>query len=392
MNIPYGRQTIDQDDIDAVVDALKSDFMTQGPRIPEFEKVVAEYHGCKFAVAFCNGTAALHACYHAAGLKPGEEFITSPITFVASANGGLYVGGIPRFVDINERDFCIDLGRIEESLTPKTRVITPVSFGGYPVDLKRLRTIADRHGLTIIHDAAHAIGARRDGRSVSEHADMTILSFHPVKHVATGEGGMVLTEREDLYRKLILFRTHGLTRDPALMEENEDGWYYEMQDLGFNYRITDMQCALGTSQMKKLDHSLFRRNEIARFYHQELADLEWLKLPDYTFDTSWLDNSAYADLKEKPRDMHAYHLFPVQVREVSERKQVYDYLRESGIFVQVHYIPVHTMPYYRERYGFKRGDFPIAERFYAGEISLPMFPALKAEQLAYVVKMIRKFK
>ncbi len=392
MNIPYGRQTIDQDDIDAVVEALKSDFMTQGPRIPEFEKVVADYHGCKYAVAFCNGTAALHACYHAAGLRPGEEFITSPITFAASANGGLYVGGIPRFVDIDEEDFCIDPDRIEEAITPRTRVVTPVSFAGYPVDLKRLRTIADRHGLTIIHDAAHAIGARRDGRSVSEHADMTILSFHPVKHIATGEGGMVLTDREDLYRRLILFRTHGITRDPAMLQKNEGAWYYEMQELGYNYRITDLQCALGTSQMKKLDHSLFRRNEIARFYREALGKLDWLQLPECGFDTAWLPDPEYRDLAKKPADLHAYHLFPVRVRDAARRKDFFDHLRGNGIFVQVHYIPLHTMPYYRESFGFKPGDFPVAERFYAQEVSLPMYPALTEEQLTFVVKMIKDFK
>lgn len=391
MNIPYGRQTIDQDDIDAVVEALKSDFMTQGPKIPEFEKVVADYHGCKYAVAFCNGTAALHACYHAAEVRPGDEFITSPITFAASANGGLYCGGIPRFVDINERDFCIDPDRIEEAITPRTRVITPVSFAGYPVDLKRLRTIADRHGLTIIHDAAHAIGARREGRSVSEHADMTILSFHPVKHVATGEGGMVLTDREDLYRRLILFRTHGITRDAALLQKNDGAWYYEMQELGYNYRITDLQCALGTSQMKKLDKSLYRRNEIARLYLKELANLDWLQLPECAFDTSWLEDPAYRDLAHKPANLHAYHLFPVRVRDAGRRKAFFDHMRANGIFVQVHYIPLHLMPYYRETFGFKTGDFPSAERFYSQEVSLPMFPALTVDQLAYVVATVRQF-
>jgi dTDP-4-amino-4,6-dideoxygalactose transaminase len=227
---------------------------------------------------------------------------------------------------------------------------------------------------------------------VSEHADMTILSFHPVKHVATGEGGMVLTDREDLYRRLILFRTHGITRDAALLQKNEGAWYYEMQELGYNYRITDLQCALGTSQMKKLDHSLFRRNEIARFYREEMGQLDWLQLPECGFNTDWLADPAYRDLAKKPTDLHAYHLFPVRVRNAARRKDFFDHLRGSGIFVQVHYIPLHLMPYYRESFGFKPGDFPKAERFYEGEISLPMFPALTNEQLEYVVQIISDYK
>jgi len=390
-HIPYGRQTIDADDIDAVVEALTSDFMTQGPKIAEFEEAMAVYHGCRFAVAFSNGTAALHGSYHASRIQKGEEFITSPITFAASANGGLYVGATPKFVDVNIADGLMNLDLLEGSITSSTKVVTPVSYAGYPVDIESVRNITDRHGLTVIHDAAHAIGARRNGRSITEGADMTILSFHPVKHVATGEGGMVLTDNETLYRRLQLFRTHGITRDPDLLEENHGAWYYEMQELGFNYRITDLQCALGLSQLGKLDHSLYRRNVIARYYREHLSKLDWLDLPMYPFSTSWLDDPNYSELENLPSDLHAYHLFPILVKDPALRKPLFDYLRSSGIFVQVHYIPVHTLPYYRREFGLKKGDFPLAEAFYAREISLPMFPALTKEQLEYIVGTLVDF-
>ncbi|WP_293960208.1 UDP-4-amino-4,6-dideoxy-N-acetyl-beta-L-altrosamine transaminase [uncultured Fusobacterium sp.] len=392
--ISYGRQFIDEDDIKTVIETLKSDYMTQGPKIKEFEDKVAEYHSCKYAVAFCNGTAALHAAYYAVGLEKGDEFITSPITFAASGNGGLYLGGVSKFVDIDKDTYNIDISKLSEAITEKTKVITPVSLAGYPVDLKAIREIIEKTGknIKIIHDAAHAIGAKRDGRNIVDYADVTILSFHPVKHVTTGEGGMVLTNNEEYYKKLCLFRTHGITKNPYELEENQGAWYYEMQDLGYNYRITDMQCALGITQMNKLNRSIYKRNQIAKFYEEQLKDIEWLKLPLRYFSKDWLAEEKYKDLKEKPENLNSYHLFPILLENAEERKRFFDYMRENNIFVQVHYIPLHLMPYYRKKFGFKKGDFPVAENYYSREVSLPMYPTLTKEELEYIIKVIKKFR
>lgn len=392
--ISYGRQFIDEDDIKTVIETLKSDYMTQGPKIKEFEDKVAEYHSCKYAVAFCNGTAALHAAYYAVGLEKGDEFITSPITFAASGNGGLYLDGIPKFVDIDKDTYNIDISKLSEAITEKTKVITPVSLAGYPVDLKAIREIIEKIGknIKIIHDAAHAIGAKRDGRNIVDYADVTILSFHPVKHVTTGEGGMVLTNNEEYYKKLCLFRTHGITKNPDELEENQGAWYYEMQDLGYNYRITDMQCALGITQMNKLNRSIYKRNQIAKFYEEQLKDIEWLKLPLGYFSKDWLEEEKYKELKEKPKNINSYHLFPILLENAEERKRFFDYMRENNIFVQVHYIPLHLMPYYRKKFGFKKGDFPVAENYYSREVSLPMYPTLTKEELEYIIKVIKKFR
>lgn len=392
--ISYGKQYIDEADIEAVLEALQSDYMTQGPKVKEFEDKVAKYHGCKYAVAFCNGTAALHGAYYAVGLKEGDEFITSPITFAASGNGALYLGGVPKFVDIDKDTYNIDTTKLKENITNKTKVITPVSLAGYPVDLKAIREIIDETGkdIKIIHDAAHAIGAKRDGRNIVDYADVTILSFHPVKHVTTGEGGMVLTNDEEYYKRLCLFRTHGITRNPKELIENHGAWYYEMQDLGYNYRITDMQCALGMTQIDKLDNSLYKRNQIAKYYEEELKDIEWLKLPLGYFSKEWLHDKKYESLREKPENLNSYHLFPILLKNSEERKRFFDYMRENNIFVQVHYIPLHTMPYYKEKYEYKKGDFPIAENYYEREVSLPMYPTLTKEELEYIVKKIKEFK
>lgn len=389
--ISYGRQFIDEDDIKIVVETLKSDYMTQGPKIKEFEEKVAEYHGCKYAVAFCNGTAALHAAYYSIGLKKDDEFVTSPITFAASGNGGLYLGGIPKFVDIDKDTYNMDINKLPEVITEKTKVITPVSLAGYPVDLKAIRGIIEKTGkdIKIIHDAAHAIGALRDGRNIVDYADVTILSFHPVKHVTTGEGGMVLTNSKEYYKKLCLFRTHGITKDPKELLENHGAWYYEMQDLGYNYRITDMQCALGITQMNKLNRSLYKRNQIAKFYEKELKDIKWLKLPLKYFSKEWLNDEKYKNLKEKPENLNSYHLFPILLKNSEERKKFFDYMREKNIFVQVHYIPLHLMPYYRKNFGYKKGDFPVAEDYYSREVSLPMYPTLTEEELKYIIKIIK---
>ncbi|MCL2699734.1 MAG: UDP-4-amino-4,6-dideoxy-N-acetyl-beta-L-altrosamine transaminase [Defluviitaleaceae bacterium] len=369
--IPYTKHSIDQSDIDAVISVLQSDFLTQGPKPAEFERELAACCGSKYAVVFSNGTAALHGAYFAAGLGAGDEFITAPLTFAATVNAGVYLGATPVLCDISMKDYTIDQERVWRHVTDRAKAIVPVAYAGYPIDLKALREKAAAEGITVILDAAHALGATVNGEPISKHADMTMLSFHPAKHVATGEGGAVLTDNKAYYDKLMMFRTHGITKE-ALPEE-QGAWYYEMRELGFNYRLTDIQCALGISQLKKLDASLKRRKEIADRYKAGLSDLNWLTLPPEPSDGG-----------------HAWHLYPVLVTEKTGRRRFFDYLRANGISPQVHYIPVHYMPYYRE--SFKTGDFPNAEDFYEREVSLPMFPALTDDEQGYVIDVIKRYK
>lgn len=382
--IPYGKQTVIQEDIDAVVEVLKSDFLTQGPKLTEFEKAVAEYHGAKYAVAFANGTAALHGAYHAAGVEYGDEIITSPITFAATANAAIYCGGRPVFTDIDLETNCIDISRIEEKITAKTKVISPVSLAGYPVDLKEIRQIANKYNCVIIHDAAHAIGSKRDGSFGMEFADMAVLSFHPVKHVATGEGGMVLTNNEELHHRLSLFRTHGITKEPGLLLENDGPWYYEMISLGYNYRMADMQAALGISQFRRIKENLKQRNETAETYQNAFSQNNNLIVPpEVGFDV--LTDSA-------AENIHAYHLYTLRVKEPKVRPDFYAYLHQKGILAQIHYIPVHLQPYYKKQFGYKRGDFPNAESYYASEISIPMYHNMDKADRDYVIDTIRAYK
>lgn len=390
MNIPYGKQDIDEKDIEAVIEVLKSDFLTQGPKIKEFEDKVAKYHGVKYAVALSNGTAALHAAYNAVGLKAGDEFITTPITFAATSNGGLYLGGKPVFVDIDAANYNIDINKIEEKITGKTKVITPVSYAGFPVDIEKIKKIADKYNIKIIHDAAHAIGAKVNGYGIADIADMTILSFHPVKHIACGEGGMILTNNEEYYKKLTLFRTHGITKNPNEIKKEEGPWYYEMQELGYNYRITDIQCALGITQMEKLNNSICKRNKIAEFYDKNLIKMNWITIPKY-FNKNWLDAPLYSDLHKKPNNLCSYHLYPILVKDEKIRKPFVEYMRANGIYVQVHYIPLHYMPYYKENFGYKEGDFPVAEDFYKREVSLPIYPTITDKELDYILNKIYTF-
>lgn len=386
MKIPYGKQLITDEDINSVIDVLKSDFLTQGPRISEFEKNVAKYHGAEYGVAFSNGTAALHAAYASLGVGAGDEIITSPITFVATANGAIYTGATPKFVDVDQSTNCIDIDLIEDAITTNTKVISPVAFAGYPVDLKNVREIANRHGIKVLYDAAHALGSKRDGSFGMEHVDVAILSFHPVKHVATGEGGMVLTNDLEVYKKLILFRNHGITKDLEQMEENDGPWYYEMQSLGYNYRITDIQCALGISQFNRIESNLKRRNEIAKIYNDELSKVDGLIVPpDVGFEILNKDDI------DQVNDIHSYHLYTVRVETEEKRKSFYKYMHNNGILVQIHYIPVHLQPYYRKNYGFNKGDYPNAEKFYETEISIPMYHSLQNEQIEYILDTIKKF-
>jgi UDP-4-amino-4,6-dideoxy-N-acetyl-beta-L-altrosamine transaminase len=378
--IPYGKQSIDQSDIDAVVDVLKSDFLTQGPAVSAFEDAFAKYIGVKYAVAVSNGTAALHLSALALGVKPGDKVITTPITFAASANCVGYAGGEVVFTDIDPETYLIDLDQVEKLLagSPKGtfKGIIPVDFAGRAVDLEKLRKLAVQYGCWIIEDACHAPGGWFEDSSGNKQfcgngnfADLAIFSFHPVKHIASGEGGMITTNDEELYNKLLLLRTHGITKDPNLLEENHGGWYYEMQQLGYNYRLSDIQAALGASQLNKADKGLGRRREIAQMYFEVFKDVSNIK-----------GQSGYIE-------GHAYHLYVI---EIGDRQGLYDFLREKGIFGQVHYIPVHLMPYYRQ-FGWKNGDMPVAEKYYEHCLSLPMYPGLSNDEQTYVIETVKSF-
>lgn len=377
--ISYGRQYISEEDVLAVVETLQSDYLTQGPKISEFEKDFATYCGSHYACMVSNGTAALHLCAMALGIKPGDKVITSPITFVASANGFRYEGAEIVFCDIDSQTYCLDLNKLEMLLkaSPKGtyKAVVPVDFAGYPIDEERLRRLADEYEFSIVVDACHAPGgsfidSNGDKQIVGncKFADLTVFSFHPVKHIATGEGGAITTNKKELYDKVALYRTHGITKNPDFLTKNDGGWYYEMQELGYNYRITDIQAALGISQLRRLDWSIQRRNEIAQKYDDSFKNLP-IKTP----------------FRNK-NIRHAFHLYVIQV-DADKRKGLYDFLRENNIFSQVLYIPAHTMPYYKSL-GWKEGDFPVAEDYYSKCLALPMFPSLTEEEQEYVIEKI----
>ena len=378
--ISYGRQYVSDDDIAAVVETLKSDYLTQGPKIKEFEDKFAAYVGAKHDVLVSNGTAGLHLSALALGIQPGDKVITTPITFVASANGFRYCGAEIVFCDINPDTFLLDVDKLEEILkaSPKGtyKAVVPVDFAGYPCDVERIRSLADEYGFAIVEDACHAPGGSYvDSKGIKHkvgdcaYSDMTVFSYHPVKHIATGEGGSVTTNREDLYEKLSLYRTHGITKNPDKLEKNDGGWYYEMQELGYNYRITDIQAALGISQLNRLDWSIKRRQEIANRYNEAFA------------------GTSIITPKVADNISHAYHLYIIQIE---KRKELYDYLRTQNIFAQVLYVPAHTMPYYRQ-FGWKHGDCPVAENYYAHCLALPMFPTLTQEEQEYIIDKVLGF-
>lgn len=374
--IPYGRQAIDKNDINAVIETLGSDFLTTGPRITEFEERFAEYVGTKFAIAVSSGTAALHLACIVAGLKKGEELITSPITFAASANCALYCGAKPVFVDIKEESGLIDENLIEEKITDKTKIIIPVHYTGLPCNMQIIKEITDRHDLIIIEDACHALGAEYKNTKIGDcvYSDMAVFSFHPVKHITTGEGGMITTNSGELYEKLLSLRTHGIIKDPDKLEnKNEGSWFYEMQELGYNYRITDIQCALGTSQLKKINEFIRKRREIAQRYDVAFSKIEELEI-----------------IKEPGGHKNAFHLYVVKVKDDETRLRLFNHLKRGNIFCQVHYIPVHWHPYY-QRLGYKKGICPKAEKFYERIISLPIYPNLKSAEQEKVIRAIKKF-
>lgn len=375
--LPYGRQCIEQDDIDAVVEVLKSDYLTQGPKVGEFEKGLADYCGAKYAVAFSSGTSALHGAYFVAGLKQGDEFITSPLTFLATANAGGYLGAKPVFVDIERDSGNIDADLIERSITPKTKLIVPVHYSGLPVDMEKIAAIAKRNDLLIIEDACHAFGADHNAGKIGDCSlsAMSVFSFHPVKSIATGEGGAVLTNSQEFYERMLIFRQHGVTRDKKYMTaaaEKEGGWYYEMILSGYNYRITDIQAALGVSQLKKVDRFVSRRREIAAQYGQKFCGNSYFDLPvrrEYG-ESSW-------------------HLYPIRLKDkyVGKKIEIFDQLRQAGLWVQVHYTPVYLQPFYQEL-GYKKGLCSAAEEFYGREISIPIYPAMTDDDVEYSAKKI----
>ena len=373
MYIPYGRQCISEEDIQAVVDTLRSDYLTTGPKISEFEKVIADYTGAKYAVAVSNGTAALHIACMAAGISEGDEVITSPITFVASANCSFYCGATPIFADIDLDTYNISSESIEKCITDKTKAIVAVHFSGQPCDMDRIREIADKHNLIVIEDAAHALGADYKSKKIGSISDMTTFSFHPVKHITTAEGGMVTTNNKELYEKLLLYRTHGITRDSELMSKNDGAWYYEQIDLGYNYRITDVQCALGMSQMKRLDEFVSKRRELVARYNKAFENVDEIITP---YQLAGCNNS--------------YHLYVIRLNTM-DRKEVFDKLRAAGIGVNVHYIPVHTQPYYKRYYEenkMAQPECPNAIKYYNTAISLPLYPELSYEQQDYVIEKV----
>ena len=393
-NIPYGKQNITEDDIQSVIDVLRSDFLTQGPKIKEFEDAFAQYIGCKYAVAVSNGTAALHLSALALGISMEKKVITVPITFAASANCVKYCGGEVVFVDIDPKTYLMDVNKVKVLLESAPRNtyqgIIPVDFAGRAVNLELFRKLADEHDLWIIEDACHSPGGyfvdsndKKQNCGNGNFADLAVFSFHPVKHITTGEGGMITTNDRKLYNKLLDLRTHGITRDVGLFKNSVDfavgetfgkhdvfpGWYMEMQTLGFNYRLTDLQASLGISQVRRAEQGVSKRKEIAKRYVKAFDKVRFIK--------SQLEFT----------DSHAYHLFVI---EVENRVGLYNYLREKNIYAQVHYIPCHLMPYYREL-GWKEGDMPFAENYYRNCISLPIFPTLTEHEQEYVIEIILNF-
>lgn len=377
MKIPYGKQNIEQDDIDAVINTLTSDYLTQGPKVKEFEDKFATYVGAKYAVAVNNATSGLHLSVLALDLKKGERVITTPITFAASSNCIRYAEGEVWFGDINPDTYLLDINSVKKLIESKPKGffkgIIPVDFAGLPVNLEEFKEIADEHNLWIIEDACHAPGGSfTDSKNKVQkcgngnYADIAVFSFHPVKHIACGEGGMITTNSEKIYKKLSLLRTHGITKDG--MSENHGGWYYEMQELGFNYRLTDIQSALGITQLQKNDIGVVRRNEIANNYK-----------------TAFNGKIKFQNLPKG--QLNAHHLFVI---ELDNRKELYEYLQGNGIFAQIHYIPVHTLPYYKN-IGYENADLRNAEHYYSKCISLPMYPSLSTEEQQFVIDKVLNF-
>jgi UDP-4-amino-4,6-dideoxy-N-acetyl-beta-L-altrosamine transaminase len=378
----YGKQTIDDADAQAVAEALKSPFITQGPKIEMFENELGKKFGSKFTSAMSNGTAGLHLIALGLNWKKNDIVITTPITFLASANCAVYVGATPDFVDIDASTYTIDINKLEAKLevyrkqNKKVKAVVAVDFAGNPCDWDGLKSLQEKYGFQLVNDFCHALGAeyKNDFQYAVKYADAVNMSFHPVKHITTGEGGAVLTNNENLDRRIKTLRTHGMIKDASVLEKNDGPWYYEMHEVGFNYRITDFQGALGLSQLKKLDLFLEKRRKIAAYYDNFFASDPRFIYPHVSKDSK-----------------HAYHLYPLQIifdKIKVDKREFYYKLKEKNVVFQVHYVPVHLQPFYRKNYGFKTGDFPIAEKFYERELSIPMYPTLETEDLDYITRAI----
>ena len=371
--LPYGHQSVSEEDIEAVTGVLRGDWLTMGPAVERFEKAVADYVGVAHAVSFSSGTAALHGAMHAAGVVEGDRVVVPPLTFAATSNAAVYCGGRPLFADISPDTLCLDpeaAARACERADAPVRVIAPVSFAGYPVDIDSLKGLASKTGAVLVEDACHALGATRGLRNVGQEADMTVFSFHPVKHITTGEGGMVVTNSAEFAKRLRVFRSHGIVKSPDdFVREYHGPWDNDMIDLGYNYRLSDIASVLGESQMKRLGYFVARRKEIAALYREALTDVRGVTLPP--------DHPG-----------HSYHLFPVWVAP-GERRRVFEELRAAGIGVQVHYVPVHLHTYYRERFAFFEGEFPNAERYSSGTMSLPIFPDMTEGDVDRVAEKLK---
>jgi len=374
--LSYGKQNIDEDDIQEVIKVLKSDYLTTGPYVKIFEENIANYVGASYAVAFSNGTAALHGACFAAGIEEGDEVIVSPMTFAASSNAILYCGGIPIFCDIDMNTGNIDVSKIEEKITSKTKAIIPVDFAGHSVDMDEIIKIANKYNLIVIEDGAHALGGEYKNKKIGNGAHMTEFSFHPVKPITTGEGGIITTNDKELYNKLIRFRSHGITRDKNfLVNKNEGPWYYEQLELGFNYRLTDIGAALGVSQLKKLDKFIERRREIANIYNEAFKDIEEIEIPiEYDYAKS------------------GYHIYVIKLKLeklCKTRKEIFMELENNNIGVNVHYVPVYYHPYYKEL-GYDKGLCKVAEQFYERIITLPLHPSITNEEIKYIISKVKE--
>ena len=373
--LPYGRQWVDEADVQAVVEVLRSDWLTTGPKVGEFEQAFADLVEAKEAVAVSNGTAALHAAMYAVGIGPGDKVIVPPMTFASTANCVVFQGGTPVFADVDPNTLLIDPVQVEARITPRTKAIIAVDYTGQPCDYDALRATANRHGLVLVADACHALGGSYKGRPVGSLANLSAFSFHPVKHITTGEGGMITTDDPELARRMRVFRNHGITTDHR-QREQQGSWFYEMVDLGFNYRLTDVQCALGLSQLRKLPQWVKRRREIAQRYDAALAEIPTIR-----------------PLEVREDICHAYHLYVIRLdlaRLRSTRADVFAALRAEGIGVNVHYIPVHLHPFYRERFGTVPGLCPVAEAAYEEIVSLPIFPRMGDRDVEDVIAAVSK--
>lgn len=373
--LPYGHHTIDEEDIAAVVEVLRSDWITQGPKVEKFERAVADYCGAKFGVAFSSGTAALHASCRVAGLEPGDEAITTPLTFVATANAVVYCGAKPVFADVCSDTLNIDPNNVDRCIDPRTKVILLMDYAGHPADLEVFLKLAERTGLVVVEDACHALGAEYKGRRVGSISHMTVFSFHPVKHITTGEGGMVTTDDVEFARRLRMFRNHGIDSD-ARQRETEGRWSYDMVTLGYNYRMTDLGSALGLSQLQRLATNLARRREIARRYTAIFKDMPGVIPPTV-----------------RPDVISGFHLYPIRLDLAAlsvGRDEFLRALRAENVGANVHYVPVHMQPYYRRMLGYRGGEYPVAEEEYLRLISLPIFQGMSDRDVSDVIEAVRK--